>query len=266
LRLRNLEWPELRVGHDVVADQALITPDAIATLDLYVRALYHRSRPSEVRRHLQASRGRAGDGEGGWPLQRRADPIIERTAEDERRASTARWSLVPRWAKSIKERPQWLNARSDKVLTSKLWKSLAARPEGRILIPADGWYEWMHAEEQRGGPKPAPFHHRIDDGGWFAFAGLRSLAHVEGVEGPLATVAIITPDAAGPAARLHDRMPVVLADADMMQAWLSPDLQLDDVPELLAPLAGDRITVQAASGLVNSARNDWPELLDPTVA
>ena len=192
--------------------------------------------------------------------------IIERTAEDERRASTARWSLVPRWAKSIKERPRWINARSDKVLTSKLWRSLAARPEGRILIPADGWYEWMHAEQQRGGPKPAPFHHRVDDGGWFAFAGLRSRAHVEDVDEPLATVAIITTDAAGPAARLHDRMPVVLADPDIMEAWLSPDLQLDDVPELLAPLAGDRITVQPASGLVNSARNDGPELLEPTVA
>ena len=37
--------------------------------------------------------------------------ITKRTAEDERRASTARWSLVPRWAKSVKERPQWINAR-----------------------------------------------------------------------------------------------------------------------------------------------------------
>jgi putative SOS response-associated peptidase YedK len=103
--------------------------------------------------------------------------IIERTAEDDRRASTARWSLVPRWAKSIKERPQWINPRSDKVLTSKLWRSLAARPEGRILIPADGWYEWTHAEQQRNGPKPAPFHHQVDDGGWFAFAGLQSRGH-----------------------------------------------------------------------------------------
>jgi putative SOS response-associated peptidase YedK len=60
--------------------------------------------------------------------------------------------------------------------------------------------------------------------------------------------------------------PLVLADADMMQAWLSPDVQLDDVPELLAPLAGDRITVQPASGLVNSFRNHEPELLEPTVA
>ena len=109
----------------------------------------------------------------------------------------------------------------------------------------------MHAERQRNGPKPAPFHHQIDDGGWFAFAGLRSRARVEDVEGPLVTVAIITTDAAGPAGRLHDRIPVVLADPEAMQAWLSPELQLDDVPELLTPIAGDRITVQPASALVN---------------
>ncbi len=191
--------------------------------------------------------------------------IIERTAEGDRHASTTRWSLVPRWAKSIKERPQWINARSDKVLTSKLWRSIAARPEGRVLIPADGWYEWMHAEQQRGGPKPAPFHHRVDDGGWFAFAGLRGGAHVEDVDEPLATVAIITTDAGGPAARLHDRMPVVLADADMMQAWLSPGRPARRRARVLAPLAGDRITVHPASGLVNSARNEGPELLEPTV-
>jgi hypothetical protein len=48
-RLRwTFEWPALRFGHDVVAGVALIKPDAIATLDLHVRALYHRSGPSEV--------------------------------------------------------------------------------------------------------------------------------------------------------------------------------------------------------------------------
>ena len=135
-------------------------------------------------------------------------------------------------------------------------------PRGRLLIPADGWYEWMHAERQRNGPKPAPFHHQIDSGRWFAFAGLRSLAHVDDVDGPLETVAIITTDAAGSAARLHDRMPVALADPDTMRAWLSPELQLDDVPELLTPIAGGRITVEPASTLVNSARNDGPELLE----
>lgn len=155
-----------------------------------------------------------------------------------------------------------INARSDKVLTSKLWRSLAASPEGRILIPSDGRYEWMHAEQECNGHKPAPFHQLVDDGGWFAFACLRSRAPVEDVEGPLVTVAIIMTDAAGPAARLHDRMPDVLADPETMQARLSPKLQLDDVPDLLAPIAGNRITVEPASALVNSVRNDGPELLE----
>jgi putative SOS response-associated peptidase YedK len=76
--------------------------------------------------------------------------IIARTAEDDRLASTARWSLVTRWAKASRKTAVDY-ARSDKVLTSRLWSALAARSEGRVLIPADGWYEWMHAEQQRGG-------------------------------------------------------------------------------------------------------------------
>jgi putative SOS response-associated peptidase YedK len=60
-------------------------------------------------------------------------------------------------------------------------------------------------------------------------------------------------------------MPVVLADPETMRAWLLPDLQLDDVPELLTPIAGERITVEPASTLVNSARNDGPELLEHPV-
>ena len=55
---------------------------------------------------------------------------------------------------------------------------------------------------------------------------------------------------------------VVLADPDTMQAWLSPQLHLDDVPEVLTPIADDRITVQPARVLVNSVRNDGPELLE----
>jgi putative SOS response-associated peptidase YedK len=47
-----------------------------------------------------------------------------------------------------------------------------------------------------------------------------------------------------------------------MPAWLSPELQPDDVPELLTPISSDRITVQSASALVNSVRNDGPELLE----
>jgi putative SOS response-associated peptidase YedK len=57
-------------------------------------------------------------------------------------------------------------------------------------------------------------------------------------------------------------MPVGLADPEAMPAWLSPELQLDDVPELLTPISSDRITVQSASALVNSVRNDGPELLE----
>ena len=188
--------------------------------------------------------------------------IIERTAENERRATTARWSLLPRWAKSIKDRPQWINARSDKVLTSKVWRSLAARPEGRVLIPADGWYEWTHAEEQRNGPKPAPFRHQVDDGGWFAFAGLRSHTRVADVEGVLVTARSSQPT---PLARPRGCTTECRSCSPTPRRCgrgSRPNYSWTTCPSSSGPIAGDRITVEPASTLVNSARNDGPELLE----
>jgi putative SOS response-associated peptidase YedK len=77
---------------------------------------------------------------------------------------------------------------------------------------------------------------------------------------------IITTDAAGPAARLHDRMPEVLADADMMWAWHSPDVQLDDVPDLLRAARRRPNHSSPAESLGDQRPNDGPELLEPTIA
>lgn len=98
----------------------------------------------------------------------------------------------------------------------------------------------------------------------FAFAGLRSTTRVDDLDEPITTAAIVVTDANGPAARLHDRMPVVLADPEQHAAWLSPDLGAEDVVELLRPLADDRVALRPASTLVNAVRNEGPELLDPT--
>ncbi|MCK9250824.1 MAG: SOS response-associated peptidase [Solirubrobacteraceae bacterium] len=126
---------------------------------------------------------------------------------------------------------------------------------------ADGWYEWIRAENPK--EKPAPFHHEVDDGGWFAFAGLLNVARVADLDEPLATVTIITTSANGPASRIHDRMPAILAGRDEETAWLSPDVGLDDALALIGPLSDDRVTIAAASKLVNSVRNEGAKLLVP---
>jgi len=147
-------------------------------------------------------------------------------------AEAVRWGIQPAWGKS--PRPI-INARDDKLATSKLWKRLASNATSRALIVCDGWYEWLRPEQPSAEVKAQPFLHVLDEGRLFALAGLLGDASVKGETMPAAT--IITTSAAGAAARIHDRMPVVLPDLERQLAWLSDDLSVDDVVELCAPVA-----------------------------
>jgi putative SOS response-associated peptidase YedK len=78
---------------------------------------------------------------------------------------------------------------------------------------------------------------------------------------PLLSCTIITTDAVGELAEIHDRMPLILTEADW-DAWLDPDAPVD--PELLArPPDVHDIELREVSRLVNSVRNNGPELLQP---
>ena len=141
-----------------------------------------------------------------------------------------RWGIQPAWSK----RPL-LNARSDKLAESKLWKRLAGDHSHRVLLIADGWYEWLRPEVKSADARPQPFLHTVDGGALFGMAGVLDVAVVKGEVVPAVTV--ITTDAVGESARLHHRMPVVLADEERQRAWLSPGLATEDAVELCRPLA-----------------------------
>ncbi|GAA3130699.1 hypothetical protein GCM10020255_004350 [Rhodococcus baikonurensis] len=70
--------------------------------------------------------------------------ILERTsheepdAEPQRQLRTAKWGLLPAWAK---------DARSETVTEKPSFRSSAAKR--RAIIPADGYYEWMKMKTER---------------------------------------------------------------------------------------------------------------------
>jgi putative SOS response-associated peptidase YedK len=130
---------------------------------------------------------------------------------------------------------------------------LYARPERRCLVLADGWYEWLKAEDRKG--KRVPFRYTVDDGGPFAFAGLFGHRRIDGEL--LTSATILTTRANAVCAPVHDRMPVVLAGPDAEAAWLAGD----DDPELLLPLADARTAASPANPAVNRAGVEGPELL-----
>jgi putative SOS response-associated peptidase YedK len=131
------------------------------------------------------------------------------------------WGYKPPWYK----RGPASNARLDTVLKgSPFWKPLLGR---RIIVPADGWYEWT-------GDKGAklPWFIQPKDGRPVLMAAITAW---EPSKEALAETgfAIITDDSAGGMVDIHDRRPMCLT-VDDARAWLDPDLPVKDALELLS--------------------------------
>jgi putative SOS response-associated peptidase YedK len=184
--------------------------------------------------------------------------VIEREAR--RRLGTLRWGFVPYWVRELKGARQPINARIETVATSKMFAEAFRRR--RCLLPADGFYEWQDRGEGR--PKQ-PYLLADPDGEPLAFAGIWTVWRDPTVEEPepLFSTAIVTTEAQGAMADLHERMPVVLPER-LWADWLTADE--DEAPHLLeavAALGAPRLTATPISRRVNDVRNDGPELLEP---
>lgn len=173
-----------------------------------------------------------------------------------RELSMLRWGLIPSWAQDAKIGASLINARADTIATKPAFR--AAFKRRRCLIPADGFYEWKKGE----GKTKQPFYIRLKQEYPFAFAGLWE--HWEGADhSDIDSCTIITTDANDTLRPLHDRMPVILHEEDY-DRWLDP--KIDDpiqLGELLKPYASEELTAFPISTLVNNARNELPQCIEP---
>jgi putative SOS response-associated peptidase YedK len=183
-----------------------------------------------------------------------------------RRVRSMRWGLVPPWAKAGSDGapeskgPQLINARAEKVTTSPAFRSSAKSK--RCLVPMDGYYEWRANPAAESGKKArkTPFFLHRADGELLFMAGLWSVWKPAKDATPLLSCTIITTDAVGELAEIHDRMPLIVAERDW-DRWLDPDAPAD--LELLATPPDIRgIEMREISTLVNNVRNNGPELLE----
>lgn len=174
-------------------------------------------------------------------------------------ARMLRWGLIPHWAKDLRTGNKMINARMETVASSSAYGPLIAKGSRRALQIADGYYEWLKAEH-RGQPRQ-PFLFRVDGGVPFAFAALWTPARVQGEH--VESVVLLTCDSSTNrvAAAVHDRMPVILADAAAQQAWLNPGLDAQDVLALCGPLPQQRLSASPASLAVNKAGVEGPEMI-----
>jgi putative SOS response-associated peptidase YedK len=175
-------------------------------------------------------------------------------------AELMRWGLVPPWAKDLKSSYKMINARMETAATSAAYRALLPKASRRALQVADGYYEWLKPE-RRGEPRQ-PFHFRVDGGAIFAFAALWTPAKIDGEW--IHSISLLTCDSAPNrvASAIHDRMPVILADAEAQRAWLDPSVDGEDALALCVPLPAERLSASPANPAVNKAGDlDGPELL-----
>ncbi|MBS9534843.1 SOS response-associated peptidase [Mycobacterium sp. M1] len=191
--------------------------------------------------------------------------------EPTRRVRLMRWGLVPPWAKAgpdgapAAKGPQPINARADRVTTSPVFRS--AVQHKRCLVPMDGFYEWRAEPATPAGRKTrkTPFYIHRADGATLFMAGLWSVWKnpAGGATPPLLSCTIITTDAVGALADVHDRMPLIVP-ADDWDSWLDPDAPADGAVAALLTRPPDigGIELREVSTLVNGVRNNGPELLE----
>ena len=181
-------------------------------------------------------------------------PIIYADRSGEPAVTAMRWGLVPRWAKDKSPGYRLINARSETVDVKPAFRHAFAG--GRCLVPADGFYEW-----EKDGERKIPYRVVFPDSRPFVFAGLWDLWDPGAAGEILYSFAILTAAANEDIKPVHPRMPVIL-DPDDWGRWLNPDSGGKELKDLLLPYPG-KLLVYEVSSLVNSPRNNSPEVIRP---
>src|SRR3546814_6195713 len=147
---------------------------------------------------------------------------LHRLGDGAEQAERRFWGYKPAWYK----RGPASNARLDTVLKgSPFWKPLFSR---RILVPAEGWYEWTG---DKGDKQPWFIHAK--GGVPILMAGIAAWnpdVEMNAAHG----FAIVTDDSAGGMVDIHDRRPVCLTPVDAL-TWVNPETPVEDALEFLSP-------------------------------
>jgi putative SOS response-associated peptidase YedK len=180
-------------------------------------------------------------------------------AGEQRIWALTHWGLIPSWSKDPSMGARMINARAETVPEKPAFR--AAFKRRRCIVPSSGFYEWKQVEK---GKEPV-FILPADDG-LFALAGLWEIwTGPDG--GELQSCTILTTDANDLMAPIHNRMPLILEEADWAE-WLGsggddPPARLQKLQHLFRPYDGQKMKLRRVSTYVNSPRNEGEQCIEP---
>ena len=192
-----------------------------------------------------------------WNVAPTQDTMVVRRhpKTGERHLDLLKWGLLPSWTKEPAQARRSINARSETVATSGLFRD--AFKSRRGIVPADLFFEWKAEAAAK-----QPFAIAREDGQPLALAAVW-----EGLRWPdgeiTRTFAILTTTANADIAALHERTPVILEPTDW-PVWLG-EAEGDPAALLHSPPEGT-LRFWPVSAAVNAARNNGPELIAPRAA
>jgi putative SOS response-associated peptidase YedK len=180
-------------------------------------------------------------------------PTIRQDAKKPRRVwATARWGLIPSWAKDPSIGFRTINAMSETAAEKPAFRD--AMRLRRCLVPAEGFYEWKKLAKGK-----QPYNIGMGDDGVFAFAGLWERRRDAAAGDMLETCTILTTSPNAIVAGIHDRMPVILRPTDY-DRWLDPGITNPlRVSDLLQPFDARLMRCYQVSERINRPENDDPE-------
>jgi len=205
------------------------------------------------------------------PIHVVTESVDTETGEVVRALRVARWGLLPPFAKEASFSSRTFNARRETLGEKPSFRGSLGRY--RAIVPMDGYYEWVRDDK---GTRKQPYFIAPADGTPLYMAALVSWWKGPGQhEGPAATedgtyllsATIITREATGDLAELHDRTPVMLRRGEI-DAWL--DTAMDDRHAAQGWILDDAhllddstLEVREVDPAVGRVGNDGPQLLEP---
>lgn len=180
-------------------------------------------------------------------------PVVAAGKDGAPRIAAMRWGLVPYWDRNEKPKIAPINARSEDALTKSMFKQSLQRR--RCLIPATGFYEWRRLSDV----VKIPHAIQLRSGRAFWIAGI----HESATEWRPETFLVLTTRPNELMVAIHDRMPVILCE-EAAQRWVAPgEMTAAALAEFSVPFPADEMEAFTISRLVNSPKNDGPEVLSP---
>jgi len=163
-----------------------------------------------------------------------------------------RWGLAPPWASDPRSGYKFINAKAETITEKPSFQD--AFRKRRCLVPADSFFEWKKDKEK------TPFRIMMKDESPFSMAGIWD-QWVSPDGEVIRSFSILTTSPNEMMASIHDRMPVIFHPQDEKK-WIG-NTSREELRELFQAFPSGKMKAYPVSRLVNSPKNDVPEILEP---